>query len=114
MHPVTYEWFASQFPASVQSLGAMGMFSGIQVFSNKHLPIWHKKWEFPRTPFVEYKKSDEDWARKIGFGREVDDIGNYYVVGLHERRVKFDPTRLDFFSDSRIDHIRDSIRLLAK
>ncbi len=30
-----------------------------------------KQWEFPPSKFVTYTKSDEAWARPLGFGREV-------------------------------------------
>jgi hypothetical protein len=28
-------------------------------------------WEFPYRPFVEFGPEDEDWARRLGFGREI-------------------------------------------
>jgi hypothetical protein len=28
-------------------------------------------WEFPPDPRVEYESTDEDWARPLGFGREI-------------------------------------------
>jgi len=30
-----------------------------------------KQWEFPPSKFVTYTRSDEAWARPLGFGREV-------------------------------------------
>lgn len=29
------------------------------------------RWAFPSDPFVEYEESDAEWARPLGFGREV-------------------------------------------
>ncbi len=46
---------------------------GVDIHTSPHLPRWHKRWEFPATPFVEYEKSDERWAVPLGFGRWVDD-----------------------------------------
>lgn len=49
-----------------------------------------KRWQFPQDPFVEYEKSDERWARPIGFGREVTEqvsvrFPNVVITGMEAR-----------------------------
>jgi hypothetical protein len=47
---------------------------GIPVIISENIETLHscKKWEFPYDRFIEYGPEDEWWARKWGFGKEVD------------------------------------------
>lgn len=53
-----------------------------------------KQWEFPPSKFVTYTKSDEAWARPLGFGREVTvervfTIPRAVCVGMQGRELQF-------------------------
>lgn len=53
-----------------------------------------KQWEFPVSKFVTYTKSDEAWARPLGFGREVTveqvfTIPRAVCVGMRGHELQF-------------------------
>ena len=53
-----------------------------------------KQWEFPPSKFVTYTKSDESWARPLGFGREVTvertfTIPRAVCVGMQGHELQF-------------------------
>jgi hypothetical protein len=41
-----------------------------------------KRWEFPHVPFVEFESGDERWARRLGFGREVEVVETITARGI--------------------------------
>lgn len=54
--------------------------SGVQVIVDDFMQVY--EWQFPRTPFVEYDKGDEWWARRYGFGREILVPGAAMIGGV--------------------------------
>ena len=63
-----------------------------------------RKWEFPKDRFVEYEKSDEAWARPLGFGKEVDTkvcikIPNAYAVSVSPKSIDFECHGADYYDD---------------
>lgn len=75
IHEDHRDWFYKQFPAHPPLKTfelAVDPLWGLDIRFVPYVPKWITKWEFPYTPFVEYELSDVDWARPLGFGREVD------------------------------------------
>lgn len=33
-----------------------------------------RRWQFPESRFVEFDRDDEEWARPLGYGHEVESI----------------------------------------
>lgn len=56
--------------------GPVVNFFGEKVITDINTPRWFKKWKFPDAPFIEYDTKDEEWARPLKYGCEVDDVGN--------------------------------------
>lgn len=53
-----------------------------------------RQWEFPPSKFVTYTKSDESWARPLGFGKEVTvervfTIPQALCVGIDNHQYQF-------------------------
>lgn len=53
-----------------------------------------KVWQFPDDRFVRYDKSDEAWARPLGFGKEIEVIETVTVpravcVGFSDGALQF-------------------------
>lgn len=53
-----------------------------------------RQWEFPPSRFVSYGKSDEAWARPLGFGKEVlvektITIPQALCVGIENHQYQF-------------------------
>lgn len=51
--------------------GSLNVSNNIKVSVLEFCPRFEKEWEFPKDKFVEYEPSDEKWARRLGFGKEV-------------------------------------------
>lgn len=51
------------------SAGCMPLLMGVKLILDDNLP---KPWQFPYDKFIQYGPEDEWWARKWGFGKEVD------------------------------------------
>jgi hypothetical protein len=67
----------------VNPLLAGGMPEGLPFISSPLVPKHGQKWQFPRDPFVEYEKCDEEWAIPIGYGRWVEDADTCVVYGMY-------------------------------
>ncbi len=63
--------------------------NGIEIITEKNMPRYGVKWEFPATRFVEYSKADIKWAEPLRFGRWVEDRSNLLFYGLDTQRYKF-------------------------
>lgn len=50
---------------------AMATLRGVPVDATEHIPEFQTRWVFPERRFVQFEKSDEWWARKLGFGHEA-------------------------------------------
>ena len=51
-------------------------------------------WKFPDEKFVRYEKSDEAWARPLGFGEEVEIVETVTIpravcVGFYDGSLQF-------------------------
>lgn len=78
-HPIAADCLKTEFPLAPEdpSIPILPYRTfGTQVYTNPLLPAFGKKWEFPSDPFVDYEAKDEEWARPIGYGKEVDDSDN--------------------------------------
>ena len=54
---------------------------GIEIVVDKNIPKYARRWQFPYSPFIEYEKSDEEWAIKLSYGRWIDtDEPVFYVI----------------------------------
>lgn len=84
MHPATYRMVVDHVAKGEMPLPSIG---GIPIYVNECLPIWNQKWQFPKDPFVDYEKSDEAWAKPIGYGSSVDDIGNHFIMGMNDWKI---------------------------
>lgn len=60
------------------------LLEGIPVNISNTVPKHPKKWEFSKCRFVEYEEKDEEWARPLRHGREVDDTDNYVAFKLED------------------------------
>lgn len=72
MHPETL----SKMNLPVEQVNKYAI-EGIPVNVSEFCPKHPKKWEFPKCRFVEYEPKDEEWARPVRHGREVDDTDKY-------------------------------------
>ncbi len=68
-------------------------FMGLKVKEDKHVPKFGHKYEFPRTPFIEYEEKDILWAQKIGFGHWVDSEERICYC-MKERGYEFRPIHM--------------------
>lgn len=80
-HPDAIKAFADSAP-EVRFLERFSPRFGISVFPNPFAPKHPKKWQFPADRFVEYEAKDEEWARPVGHGREVDDMSRYVAYAF--------------------------------
>jgi hypothetical protein len=56
--------------------------------------IRQRVWQFPADKFCRYEKSDEAWARLLGFGREIEVLKTISVpraicIGVREGQMQF-------------------------
>jgi hypothetical protein len=82
----------------------------IQIFTDKHLEKYSKKWVFPVCPahwtgnYWEYTKEDEEWARPIGHGKWVyTDEPIFYMI--KKPKLQFS----DIYRNTSVFDIRKSI-----
>ena len=86
MHPATYAKVVAQIGIAELSMPQLG---GVPIYVNEHMPIWNTKWQFPSDPFVDYEKSDEKWAKPVGYGCEVDDVGNHLIMAMNDWKLPY-------------------------
>ena len=68
---------------------------GVSVKVNPYVSRYSRKWEFPASPFTEYEASDEEWARPVCFGREVDDPDRPVVYRMNMDLISSLPSPID-------------------
>jgi hypothetical protein len=82
VNPEVYNKLMENFPvASNNRYSPYGM----KITVDKYIPKHPKKWEFPKCRFVEYEPKDEEWARPLRHGREVDDTSQYIGFAVEAR-----------------------------
>lgn len=89
MHPETAEKIDFAIPP------------GVSVKVNPYVPRYGRKWEFPASPFTEYEASDEEWARPVRFGKEVDDPDKAIVYRMNLSAASSLPTPIDMRESDR-------------
>jgi hypothetical protein len=83
-HPHNIDYIRSTFRKTTVKTGD-GFNLSYKLIANDSLPIYCKKWVFPKEQFWEYDKSNEDWCRYFGFGHEEDDLSSFYYLIINER-----------------------------
>ncbi len=63
----------------------MPVLYGFRVDATEHCQEFQSRWIFPERRFVEFEKHDEGWARRLGFGHEVQErimykVGNILIM----------------------------------
>lgn len=73
IHKDHKKWFLEQFELN-NDTGIYHPYGlkGFNIYFVDHVSKWRTKWIFPDDPFVEYSESDEQWARPIHYGKEVE------------------------------------------
>lgn len=73
IHECHKDWFLKQFKLD-NDTGIYHPYGlkGFNIYFVDNIPKWRTKWIFPNDPFVEYSESDEQWARQIRYGKEVE------------------------------------------
>lgn len=94
VHPKTYDTLIKGLPALSQSEGMPIL--GIELRKSEAVPEFHKTWEFPKSPHVQYDKSDEKWAIPMGFGKWVETCDRV-VFGIDEVNFTL-PINMDYYA----------------
>ncbi len=50
-----------------------------------------KVWQFPKYRFVEYEAKDEEWCRRLGFGKGVEMIETITIPNAVMNGIKVSP-----------------------
>lgn len=118
MHPDNAEILKAKFGVNhpelppILNLTPNIQFYGFDIYFDDKLPKYAKKWEFPASPFVEYDKVDEAWARPLGYGREVDDKNTPMIFMLSQSAVDSVKINMVFKGDQYDSCKRDPYQLL--
>jgi hypothetical protein len=63
---------------------------GIDIHTDKNLPKFQTRWQFPKMDFVEFEPKDEEWCRPIKWGKEiVTDIPLFYKISKRYSSFNF-------------------------
>lgn len=75
-HPVNYELLKL-----AAKTGGIPM--GMEIRPNPYVPIFVSEWQFPKdwsSRWIDYEKSDETWAKPLGYGRQVETNERWFMV----------------------------------
>lgn len=74
-------------------------FNDLNLHVDIAVPKHPKKWEFPQCRFVEYEPKDEEWARPLRHGREVDDTSRYVGFTVKHRDYLIQQINLKMYEE---------------